>query len=184
MGGIKNAFFKLGFDTTNARLMMAHALVMGDSWETGWQDSAWRMDFRSGAGRFRAHWPYPDDLVSPSGWDARATYILPGQSITWPVGDSGPEPAELTMFKWAGHWTSSNLSVVPDIDFYVDDVCVNPPELVAWDNGYDPRIQIRIERPNLANRCLQMRAYAYSVPSSGYYFYSSSYFHSGPVYNH
>jgi hypothetical protein len=29
-----------------------------------------------------------------------------------------------------------------------------------------------------------MRAFAYDVPSTGYFFYSSSYYHSGGVYGH
>lgn len=179
VGAIRSAFAANGWPTGDARLIMANTLLMGDGWDS---DSGLQtiigMSTRSGAGRLKTHWPSSVDLAGTWGWGMRAVTITQGQTVTWPVGSGGPMPAGVTQWKWAVVWTPLNMDDVPDIDFYVDDLC-GGGGIVASDTGYDVRGRFRLGQSSITGRCLQMRAVGYSVPPGGVTFYSADYFHSG-----
>lgn len=185
VGEIRSAFATIGWPNADARYMMVNTLLMGDGWDS---DSSVQtvsgMSSRSGAGRLKTHWPSSTDLVGSWGWGMRAvTFTSNNQQISWPVGSGGPMPAGITQWKWAVLWTPTNLDDVPDVDFFVDDVCAGGGVL-ALDTGYDVRARFRLGQSTISGRCLQMRAVAYSVPSTGVTIYSADYFHSGGTGDH
>lgn len=176
LGAVRNLFQQQGWVRSSGG-MMATALLFGDGWnsDSGAQTAS-EMSWRSGAGRLRAHWPSSADLVAPYGWGWQAITIYPGQTVTWPVGI--PPFSSPTQWKWAVMYPAANLDAVPDVDFYVDDTCAGGG-VRASDAGYDVHSRFRFNQSQIAGRCLQMRAYGYSVPSTGVTFYTADYFHSG-----
>ncbi len=82
--------------------------------------------------------------------------------------------------------TPTNLTSVPDVDFYVDDTCPFQGGILklASDAGYDIRARFRLSQAEITGRCLRMRAVAYSVPPGGVTFYTSDYFHSSDPNEH
>lgn len=182
IGGMRSAFSSVGLPIADARIMMVNALLMGDGWNA--DDGTIHttgMSTLSGAGRVRTHWPSSTDLVGPWGWGWRAVTIHQGETVTWPVGGTGVEPSAVTLWKWAALWTPTDLTSVPDVDFYVDNTCAfGGGTSTLWsDTGYDVRARFRLTQSQISTRCLQMRAYGYSVPPEGVTFYSADYFHSG-----
>jgi hypothetical protein len=91
-----------------------------------------------------------------------------------------PMPSSMTMWKAAILWTPSDMNAVPDIDFYVEDVCANNQSIRA-DYGYDIRSRFRIVAPELTGKCLRIHAYGYAIPPGGVTFYVANYYHSGPT---
>lgn len=186
LGLLRQAFWSVGWPRNNARLMMANALLMGDSWDgTTVRTGSTPPDWVTGAGRPRIHWPSNSDLVYPWGWQQRSFAIYPGQTITFPVAGGAPMPAAVTQWKWAAAYTWNDPSAgpgglqnVPDVDFYVDNVCTGVTNLYS-DIGYDVRAVFRLNQAQLAGKCLRMRAYAFSVPPSGVTIHMADYYHSG-----
>jgi len=180
VGDMKNAFYLAGYPQNDARMLMTQTLLMGDGWNTTQITSQGTNDL-TGSGRVRAHWPNNADLVSPWGWGWRQVTITTGQTIEWPVWDSGPESPLVTQWKWAVLWTEPNLDSVGDIDFMVVDKC--PPgggeRTLYYDGGYQVRSRFRLAQSEISGRCLYMRAYGYNLPPEGRTFYSADYFHSG-----
>jgi len=83
-------------------------------------------------------------------------------------------------------WIERDLTDVNDIVIQVYDTC--PPgggeELIATDDSYAPRKRIHLLEDEIGGRCLEMRAYAYDVPSNGKIVYSADYYHSGAIWDH
>jgi hypothetical protein len=164
---------------TDARLLMANLLLMGDGWnaDTGTVTS-YTINSLSGAGRFRGHFPQsPQDLTAPWGWGWRASRIYQGDHMYFNVGPH-PMPASVTMWKAAILWTPSDLNATPDIDFWIEDICAGNQVLLS-DIGYDIRARFRLLQANLTGKCLRVHAYGYSIPPGGVTFYTADYYHSG-----
>lgn len=185
VGLLRNAMWSVGFDRNDARLLMANVLLMGDGWN-GTTRTTQGMDFVTGAGRARVHWPSSSDLTAPWGWGQRTVTLSQGQTATWPVAGPGVEDSRITQWKWSVLWTWNNASAaspggladVPDIDLYVDDVCTGTTVNLLSDIGYDVRARFRLSSSQIAGRCLQMRAYAFAVNGT-VTIYSADYYHSG-----
>jgi hypothetical protein len=183
IGAMKNAFWSVGWGANDARMLMVNALLMGNGWRPGAGGgtgtiSQSGMGYRSGAGKPKTHWPSSADLQSPWGWGWRAVSIRQGETVSWPVGDSGMELSSVMQWKWAVLYTSPSMNDVPDIDFYIDNTCGPGTYNMYSDTGYDLRARFRLSWADIAGRCLQMRAYGYSV-SGTVTFYSADYFHGG-----
>jgi hypothetical protein len=186
-GALRNAFSSIGWTTTSAPALMVNMLLMGDAWDANsGNDRRTRLSDLSGGGRIHMHWPSSTDLTAPWGWGWRSFVIHQGQTISWNVGSSAPESPLIQQWKWAALWFESDLQNVADIDFEVYDTC--PPGggeiLVASDSSRDLRARFMLLQPEIANRCLQMRAYGYLVPSGGRVVWSADYFHSGDPSTH
>jgi hypothetical protein len=190
-GLMRHTFWGLGLGHGHARNMMVNTLLMGNGWSSSSGTiRALGMDWRSGAGRVKAHFPHNLDLVAPWGWGWRAVTIRQGETVTWPIGMTQSESLHyVTQWKWAVLWTPPDLSQVPDVDFYVDETTCPPGGSYIRnglnDLGYDHRVRFKLGRSSLdGGRCYRMRAYGYNVPAGGVTFYSADYYHSGPAGDH
>ncbi|MCL2823110.1 MAG: S8 family serine peptidase [Polyangiaceae bacterium] len=185
-GAIRNAFHAIG-TSIPGKALFVNMLLMGDGWDGDTLPTA--PDMRvgispySGTGRLRMH--RPDEPMGPGQWAYRSFTIQQGQWVAWPVG-SGALGSTVNQWKWAATWFESDLQNVADIDFYVYDVC--PPgggeELIALDATYRIGTRFDLKKAELTGKCLEMRAYGYSVPRGGRTIWSANYYHSAPVANH
>ena len=187
VAGLLDAFHDIGWTTTNKKALLVNMLLMTDHWDA--ITNSYRtvaLSNLSGAGRLRMHYPSSDDLVAPWGWGWRSFTINQGETVAWTVGDSGPESASITQWKWAALWIEPNLDSVADIDFKVVDTCpVGGGEVVvASDTSRSLRARFDLFQPQISGRCLEMRAYGYSVPTGGRVVYSADYFHGGNPNDH
>jgi len=179
---LRAAFAGVGWPISDARGTMVNLMAMGDGWDATTGLTATRMSPLSGAGRFRGHWPSSANMVGPWRWGWHAFSIAQGQTVTWTVWDAGPEFNTLNEWKWATYWDEPDLNNVADIDFYVYDTCPpggGPPVFVAGDSGYSLRTHMRLNASQIRGRCLEMRAYGFSVPAGGRVVYTADFFHSG-----
>lgn len=188
-GGLfRNALYSYGLGTADARSLMVNLLLLGNGWsaEQGSITSS-GMDWLSGAGRLKMHWPSTADLTPPWNWNFGARFVAPGQDAVWSINNGSPLSGSVTQFKFVTMYTAADLNNVPDVDFYVEDTCPpggGPPVIIASDTGYDIRSRFRLEGLQIQYRCLQLRAHAYSVPPEGMAFYLASLYHSGPTWLH
>lgn len=167
----------------NARELFATMLVLGDTWNADdGSQMASGVSPSSGFGRLRTHWPSDDNLTAPWGWGVHSFTISDGETVSWPVGDSGPEDSNLTQWKWAVTWFPEDMTSVNDITIEVVDTCVNPGEQVAWDQSFDTAKRIHLREDDICIvtgcRCLEMRAYGWDVEGTET-IYTADYFHSG-----
>jgi len=187
VGLMRNAWWTVGWPRNDARLMMTNALLMGDSWDGSTvRTGSAPMDWVAGAGRPRIHWPSNVDLVTPWSWGQRSFVIHNNETVVIPVNGGSVMPASATQWKWAVAYTwndpsagAGGLQNVPDVDFYVDDICGGVTTNLYSDIGYDVRSRFRLTQSQIAGHCLQMRAFGYSVPPLGVTIYSADYYHSG-----
>jgi hypothetical protein len=192
IGLLRNAWWTIGWPRNNARIMMANALLMGDSWDgLNVRVGATPMNWVTGAGRARIHYPSASDLTVPWGWGQRSVLIHQGETLVWPVGGGVPLPSTVTQWKWAVAYTWNDpafapggLQNIPDVDFYVDDVCNGVTTNLHYDAGYDVRAVFRLTQGQISGKCLQMRAYGYSVPPQGVQLQMADYYHSGDPNEH
>ncbi len=176
------------WQTSDPRILQVLLLVNGDA-SDGYPSPS---DMRTGAsmytgdGRAKAHFPYDPTLVAPWAWGARIFTIYDKQTVSWPVGDPGPESYAVTQWKWALTWAETSLDGVADIDISVWDTCPpgGTPVFVAGQWDYDIRNRIHLRASEVGGRCLEMRVYGYHVPPEGRVVYSSDYFHSGDPEQH
>lgn len=178
---LRHAFQALGWSYTNSRALMVNLLMYGDAWDAVSGGTVQRLSEVSGAGRLRARFPSSASLTAPWGWGWHSFTIAQGQTVTWPVWDTGPESTALTEWKWAALWDEPDLQNVADIDFYVYNTCPSgggAPVLVASDVGYSLRTHMRLSQSQIGGRCLEMRAYGYKVPAAGRTVYTADFFHS------
>jgi hypothetical protein len=185
VGLMRNAWSSIGWQSSDARIMIANALLMGDGWN-GTSTTSQGMNAVTGAGRPRMHWPTSTDLTAPWGWGQRSVSLTyAGQEVSWTVGDAAAEDSRITQWKWAIHYTwngagTGGLSDITDVDFFVDNTCA-PGGIVtvASDIGYDNRARFRLSQADIAGKCLRMRVRAVSLPGGPVTVYSADYFHSG-----
>jgi hypothetical protein len=184
-GGIRDAFAasplsggRFTADRDDVGMLMANLLVMGDGWQPSGTHSKVGMDWLSGAGKVRAHWPSnnvpggdngPTGMVGPWAWGWRYITLTPQNPVAyWPVGNGGVLPSTVTQWKWAVHWMPLSMTDVPDIDFSVEWTCAPSGVVTLYaDNGYDFRTRFRLDQGDLLGRCLRMKAFGYSIPANG-----------------
>jgi hypothetical protein len=78
---------------------------------------------------------------------------------------------------------AGGLQNIPDVEFYVDDVCNGVTTLYS-DVGVDVRSLFRLTQAQLSGKCLRMRAYGLSVPPQGVQIQMADYYHSGDPSEH
>ncbi|MCC6900735.1 MAG: hypothetical protein IT377_17275 [Polyangiaceae bacterium] len=187
VGALRNSFQAVGWPTQYAEGLMVNMLALGDGWDadTGQKRNVY-MSNLSGAGRIRMHWPSAQNLTSPWGWGWRSFTIHQGETVKWPVWDSGPESSAVQQWKWAAFWMESDLNNVADIDFQVVNTC--PPgggtTPVRGDASRSLRSHFMLLQSEISGRCLEMQAYGYYVPPEGRVVWSADYFHSGYTWHH
>jgi hypothetical protein len=180
--------WKAIWNTTDPRILQVVLLVNGDT-SNGYQspsDMRTATSMYTGYGRVRGHFPGDSTMAAPWAWGARSFKIYNGQTVSWPVGDSGPESYSVTQWKWALTWAETSLDGVADIDISVWNTCPpgGTPVQVAGQSDYDIRNRIHLRASEIGGKCLEMRAYGYNVPPEGRVVYSSDYFHSGDPEQH
>jgi hypothetical protein len=165
-------------------VLMVNMLVLGDTWQADTTDPGYGVDMRtgvswvSGYGRLHAHWPSDDNLTAPWGWGWRKVYLPEGWIIGWTVGDAGPEPVEVTQWKWAVTWYEQDMANIPAIAIGVLDAC-NGWEAVASDVSGDFRRRIHLRSEEIGGKCLVMVVWVLATKNAGVWLYSADYFHSG-----
>lgn len=192
-------------DISNAREMMANALLLGDGWDATCSTCATPMTLGrsplSGVGRFAVRWPGRQDLAAPFQWSWRAGQLGPGIDVHWPVFPTNPGgnvpaqlPSQFTEWKWAAVQTPRDLNQVPLLEFRVEDNCSGDPAggtLITHTTSYDVRSLIRLKPSDVAGKCPDMRvkwinaSSSYNAgpgqPNGVVTVYSADFFHSGPV---
>ena len=188
---LRDALAALGHSSVgnNGGLLLTNMLLMGDGsngWNIGDPNYAHpktKPNRRSGFGRLRMWWPSNSRLTAPWGWGSRAITVRQGETVTFPVWDSGPESGAITEWKWAVTWMGQNLTNYPDIDVSVYNTCPSgggAPQLVASQSDEDFRNRIRLTSDDIAGRCLEMRITGRAnIPTGGIVVYSADMFHSG-----
>jgi hypothetical protein len=176
---MREAFRFVGFEEVlDARTLMVNMLLNGDAWNGASADSTAAASYVSGYGRLHAHWPSDYNLSGPWGWGTQVFHMNQGDTITWPVWDAGPESSDITQWKWAFTWFDQNLGSTANVDIRVIDTCHGNAN-VRITNSWDLRKRIVLRQPDIAGKCLAMRAYATNVPSGGIDVFSADYFHGG-----
>lgn len=178
---MRNALNSVGFPGNDARILRDFVLIMGDSWD-GNQDgtvkNATSVSLFSGSGRVHAHWPGQPGLVAPVAWGWRYFGINQGESVSWTVGDAGPETGT-TQWKMMLSWDEPDLSSAADIDVTIVDTC--PPgggtQIVASQLDYD--IRNRFQLRNISAKCLEVRVQGFNVPPGGRSVHAVYYRHGG-----
>ncbi len=118
-------------------------------------------------------------MGAPWGWGWRSFTITNGQTVSWTVGDSGPESSLITKWKWAVMWFENDLTSVADIIIRVVDSCAGNT-MIAGDLSFYTRKAIFLDGgPSIANRCLVMQVIGFGVPAGGRTIYAADYFQSG-----
>jgi hypothetical protein len=178
------------FEANNANLLMTYMLLNGDG-SNGWPFTSTAYGFdktkpnpRTGYGRLRMWLTSSTPLTAPYGWGTHISHISTGTTAKFTVGDAGPEPANITEWKWAVQWPESNLQAISDVDIYVYNTCPaggGGPVLVASQTDYDYRNRIRLTTADISGKCLEMWIYGQNVASGGIDVYSVDMFHSGDV---
>jgi len=177
----RDALHYVGWTATanDARRLLTNMLLFGDAWDadTGNKRSG-ATSHLSGFGRLHAHWPSTNNLTAPWGWGSQTKHINQGEVLTWTVNDSGPENPAITQWKWALTWFDDDLSNASNIVINVVDTCVSGLSVgIDWSYDYRKRVHLRADK--IANRCLEMRAWALKTPPGGINFFTADYYHSG-----
>ena len=179
-GILRSALNSVGWSGNNARALFVNLMLSSDGSDgTANGVLASTLSSKVGNGRLRLHRPY--DLVGPWGWGWRSFVIHQGETVSWPVGTTGPESSSVTQWKWAFQWFENDMTSSSNIVIYVVDTC--PPgggsTWIAGDYSYGLRKKVRLSQSQISNRCLEMRAVAISAPPEGKEVWSADYFHSG-----
>lgn len=189
IGALRQAFNASAPNSMNdGRTLLAVSLLMGDGWDadTGTIDGN-HVSTLSGTGRFKAHWPGSASDPMPNAFTWRTTPVMhSGDSYTWPINLGAPLPGPVSEYKFAAFNTpiTTDINKLPDFDYYLENSCPaggGPPVVLASNAGYDSRTVFRLTPAQFAGKCLQMRVYAYNVPSSGATLTAADWFHAGPV---
>ena len=175
----------------NARRFAAHMMLLGDAWDGadvlvpgGTQYMANGPNSRSGFGRLRMRAPYAPvtNLVGPYHWGSNVATVLAGNTSSFAIGGSGPEPAGPTEFKVVAHWTPTDLHSTSDIVLEVWNTCpAGGGAAVKLQHNWTYDYRKRIRRTNIAGQCLEVRVVPYSVPAQGETVYIAYLYHSGEV---
>ncbi len=206
-GLLREAFNTIGWNLNDARTLLVNMILLGD----GYQDYAgiktsFGMDVRSGAGRVHAHAPITGDMVSPWGWGWHVARLGPGQVLTFPVWDAGPEDPNVQQWKGAMTWLepsspgSGSTIPVADIVLEVWDTCAPGGAVsVSSDYSFDIRKRLSLTHSQIVlptrSRCLEGRVRVFDVPAGSPNplaptqprtrdVYVADYFHSGNPNDH
>ncbi len=180
-GLLREAFATKGYDMTDAYMLKANVLLMGDyDKRTQPYDDLYYNPPSStmGHGRVRAHWPYSPLLVAPWGWGWRSFRIYQGEERSWPVWSTGPESSAITKWKWVVFTKEHDLTATSFIIARVYDTCAGAG-YVKGDYTATINKRITLDGADIGGRCLEMRVYGYQVPPEGVELYSADYFQSG-----
>jgi subtilisin family serine protease len=180
---VKEALAASGYPVNNADVLLAHMLLMGDTWSSDFdQKVSLGMDQRSGAGRAHLWYPSSQDLTSPWGWGCHQFEISNGQTRAFSVGSSGPESTSVMQWKVALTFDEPDLMDAADIDLEVWDTC---PEgggevPITADVSTDIRSRVSLVSYQIAEKCLEYRVYGWHVPQGETRTVSvCDYYHSG-----
>lgn len=178
-GLLRQALNAIGWSGNDARALAVNLLLLGDHSDGTAAGKNLTMDPHMGAGRLRLHWPSDTSMVAPWGWGWRSFTIYNGQTVSWTVGDGGPESSLITRWKWAVMWFENSLTSVADIVIRVVDSCQGNA-IIANDVSYYTRKTLFLNGGSqIANRCLVMQVTGVGVPPEGRVIYSADYFQSG-----
>lgn len=168
----KNAWGFSGWD------LMAAALAQGDGFDdtTGNLRST-GLSSTTGAGHMHVHYPLPDyNLGGTWGWAANHAII--NQATTQYI-QIGVMPANTTEWKFALVWNETDMTNAAAIDVYVESLgtgnCNETPVVLASQTDFDIHKRVRLTGNEVANQCLRVRVYGYSVPVGGRIGYYASY---------
>jgi len=180
-GLLREAFANQGYDMTDAYMLKAQVLLMGDyDKRTDPYDDQYYNPPSStmGHGRVRAHYPYSPLLIAPWGWGWRSFRIYQGEWHSWPVWDTGPESSAITKWKWVVFTKEHDLTATSFVIASVYDTCAGAGH-VKSDYTATINKRITLDGADIGGRCLEMRVYGYQVPPGGVELYSADYFQSG-----
>jgi hypothetical protein len=174
---LRDSFYTLGHGahTQNAFRFLVNMLLMGDGWN-GWNIGAGagidttKPNRRSGFGRTQMWYPHSDSLTGPWAWGTHTFLIHQGETVTFPVWDSGPESNSITEWKWAVTWYNDDLEYLEDIDISVWNTCPaggGAAQYVAGQSDADFRNRVHLTAAQIGGKCLEMRVYGYSVRPEG-----------------
>jgi len=170
----------------NPGLLLPMTILMTDGW-SGTKFNIMEKGFDNASGAGRLHAVY--GLVAPAGWGCHTALLTSRQpTLSFPVGDSGPESPLVTMWKGVMVATETDRTNAALITMMVQDTCprvgVQPME-IAWDYSYGTRKRIRLTSGMIAKKCLEVVITAIILPpGQTRRVQVCDYFHSGPPENH
>lgn len=174
---LRDSFYALGHGahTSNAFRFLVNMLLMGDGWN-GWNVGAGaaidttKPNRRSGYGRTQMWYPHSDSLAGPWAWGSHTFLIQQGETVTFPVWDSGPESYAIEEWKWAVTWYNDDLEYLDDIDISVWNTCPaggGAAQYITGQSDADFRNRVHLTASQIGGRCLEMRVYGYAVRPEG-----------------
>lgn len=119
------------------------------------------VDSKFGYGVPRYFEPNGIFLGSTFGWGTRIDSVSMGETVQWPVGDSGPESTAITGWKWAlAVDVPGTMTAYPKLTVRVVDTCAAGGTQVvrtALNQGLRYRIILVNPAADIHNRCLAMQ---------------------------
>jgi len=185
---VKEALSASGNPINNADLLLAHMLLMGDSWQHDHgQKMGLTMDQRSGAGRMHLWYPSSQDLTAPWGWGCHQFALTNGETRSFSVGDANPESTSIMQWKAALTFNEPDLMDAGDIDLEVWNTCPSGggEVRVNADVSLDIRSRVWLQSYQVGGKCLEYRVYGWHVPQGETRTVSvCDYYHSGNPNDH
>jgi hypothetical protein len=184
---LRDSFYSLGHGahTSNAFRFLVNMLLMGDGWN-GWNVGAGagidttKPNRRSGYGRTQMWYPHSNSLTGPWGWGTHTFLIEQGETVAFPVWDSGPESYSIEEWKWAVTWYNDDLEYLDDIDISVWNTCPvggGPAQYVTGQSDADFRNRVHLTASQIGGKCLEMRVYGFAVRPGGIWVDMADMFH-------
>lgn len=177
-----------GWTWAQGVLLHANVFLMNDGYGYSAGGRTWKgMDYKSGAGRSKLHFPSDYNLTAPWGWGCQEFYMDHWGEVAFSIGDSGRESTAITQLKTVLMWDEFDYTNVANIRLAMYNTCGigEFPNYMDSDDSGDIRRRLEFRADRIGGKCLSVYVQGAYVPAGqNRLAYLCTYYHSGDVNNH